>query len=388
VIFPPYVPSLRELGQVIVEQGITILWLTAVLLQQMVDERLGDLRNVRQLLAGGDVLSLAHVNKISQALPTCRVINGYGPTESTTFACCYAVHPDSPIGPSLPIGRPIANRKVYVLDRQLQPVPVGVPGELYIGGAGLARGYFNRPELTAELFIPNPFGSEAGARLYKTGDLVRYLPDGNLEFLGRIDEQVKIRGYRIEPGEIEVVLGQHPVVQNSVVLARIDEFGDKILVAYVVPTSGPLRVKELRRFLNEQLPDYMVPSAFMMLDPLPMTPSGKIDRRALPTPDRNRPELEDDFTPSQSPMEQQIAAIWSEVLDIEQIGRHDNFFELGGHSLLATRVVSRITQQLKVHLPLRILFEKPTVVGLAQHLQNIDRSSNSATIIGHDEYVF
>ncbi|HZA22780.1 MAG TPA: amino acid adenylation domain-containing protein, partial [Dehalococcoidia bacterium] len=239
VVFPAHIPSLEELGEVLQQHQVTLLWLTAGLFHQMVDQRLEDLRGVRQLLAGGDVLSVPHVRKALAALEGGQLINGYGPTENTTFTCCYPMTEVGQIGASVPIGRPIANTQVYILDRQLRPVPIGVPGELYIGGDGLARDYFHRPDLTAEKFLPHPFSEAPGARLYKTGDLVRYLPEGNLEFLGRLDHQVKVRGFRIELGEIEARLGGHPGVREVVVLAREDSPGEKRLVAYVVGKEGP-----------------------------------------------------------------------------------------------------------------------------------------------------
>ena len=275
VIFPPYIPALAELGQALRQCQVTTLWLTAGLFHQMVEDQLESLRHVRQLLVGGDVLSVSHVKEALQQLGGCQLINGYGPTESTTFTCCYLLRKDpSQVGRTVPIGRPIANTQVYILDRYGQLVPIGVPGELHIGGDGLARNYLNQPKLTAERFIHHPFSNEPGARLYKTGDLVRWRPDGNIEFLGRLDHQVKIRGFRIELGEIEAVLGQHPAVQQSVVLAWEDALAEKRLVAYVVPEweSAPT-ISELRRFLKEHLPDYMVPATFVMMELLPLTPS-------------------------------------------------------------------------------------------------------------------
>jgi acyl-CoA synthetase (AMP-forming)/AMP-acid ligase II/ubiquinone/menaquinone biosynthesis C-methylase UbiE/acyl carrier protein len=237
VIFPPLTPSLEELGQALEKYGVTILWLTSTLFHQMVDYQLPNLKSVRQLLAGGDVLSVPHVLKVIREFNGCRLINGYGPTENTTFSCTYSIERPEQIGASVPIGRPIANTQVYVFDRYLTLVPIGVPGELYIGGDGLALGYFNQPELTSQKFIPSPFSHDHGKRLYKTGDLVRYMADGNLEFIGRIDHQVKIRGFRVEPGEIEATLRQHAAVKECVVLASEDTQGNKRLVAYVVPTQ-------------------------------------------------------------------------------------------------------------------------------------------------------
>jgi acyl carrier protein len=255
-------------------------------------------------------------------------------------------------------------------------------GELYIGGDCLARGYLNRSELTAEKFIPNPFSSEPGARLYRTGDLARYRSDGNTEFVGRIDNQVKIRGFRIELGEIESVLAQHPAVRETVVLAREDVPGDpsaeftlsaaeglttgKRLVVYVVSKAEiPATTQELRSYLKEKLPEYMIPSVFVFLDDLPLTANGKIDRQALPAPDQRRPELEKSFQAPRGPIEELLAQIWREVLKVERVGIHDNFFDLGGHSLLATQVVSRIHRSLRVEVPLRSMFEAPTIAGLA-----------------------
>ncbi|MGH7834013.1 MAG: phosphopantetheine-binding protein, partial [Candidatus Binatia bacterium] len=279
----------------------------------------------------------------------------------------------------VPLGRPLPNTQVYVLDTNLRPVPIGVPGELHIGGRCLARGYLDRPEATAEKFVPNPFGNEPGARLYKTGDLGRYLSDGNIEFLGRTDHQVKIRGFRIEPGEIESALAQHPAVREAVVVAREDaraeldaaenRKSDKRLVAYVVPhrnLSPP--AGELRSYLKEKLPDPMVPSAFVLLDVLPRTPHGKLDRRALPEPDQSRPELEENLAAPRTPVEEAIVEIWREVLSLDRVGVHDNFFELGGHSLLATQVISRLREAFQVELPLRSLFERPTIAGLADQV--------------------
>jgi acyl carrier protein len=270
------------------------------------------------------------------------------------------------VGNSVLIGRPVSNTMVYILDQNLQPVPVGVIGELHVGGAGLAREYLNRPELTAEKYIPNPFSEEPGERLYRTGDLARYHPDGNIEFLGRIDHQVKIRGFRIEPGEIEVVLAQHPSVVETVVIAREDQLGDKQLVAYVVLNEKPTVINnELRNFLRQKLPDYMMPSAFVALDLLPLTPSGKVDRKSLPAPDSERPGAEDSYVAPRTPIENVLAGIWCEVLGLKKVGIHDNFFELGGHSLLATQVISRLRKVFEIEIQLRTLFESPTVEELA-----------------------
>jgi acyl carrier protein len=271
----------------------------------------------------------------------------------------------------------MADRQIYLLDLNLQPVPVGVPGEVHIGGAGLARGYFNRPELTAEKFIPHPFSDEPGTRLYKTGDLAHYLLDGTIDFLGRIDNQVKIRGYRIELGEIEAVLGQHPAVQSPAVVMREDAPGDKQLVAYVVARpEGSFDAADVRKHLKQKLPEYMVPSAFVMLDSLPLTPNGKLDRKALPAPDQSRSEPEETFVAPRTPVEETLASIWGAVLKLDKAGIHDNFFDLGGHSLLATQLISRIRDTFKLDLPLRTLFEAPTIDGLAQRVQELGEKQN------------
>ena len=293
-----------------------------------------------RILCGGEALPRMLANQLLRR--DSALWNLYGPTETTVWSAIYEVGQNKG---SVSIGQPIANTQIYLLDANLRPVPVGVPRELYIGGAGLARGYLNRPELTAQSFIPDPFSDEPGERLYKTGDLARYLPDGNIEFLGRIDCQVKIRGFRIELGEIETVLGQHPDVRETVVLAREDTPGDKRLVAYVVPRDEQVpTATELRRFLKQKLPDYMIPSAFVLLEVLPLTPNGKVDRRTLPAPNSVRPEMEAAFVAPRTSVEEVLAEIWAEVLGLEQVGIYDNFFELGGNSLLSVQIVSKVRQ--------------------------------------------
>jgi len=376
VVMPPQTPSLGELGQALRRYEVTTLWLTAGLFHQMVDDRLEDLAGVRQLLAGGDVLSPRHVEQVAGELKGCQLINGYGPTESTTFACCHLVTlSECKISQSVPIGRPIANTSVYVLDGWSKPAPVGAAGELHIGGDGLARGYLERPDLTAERFIPHPFSKEPGARLYRTGDVVRHLPEGNLEFLRRLDDQVKLRGHRVELGEVEAALREHPQVRVAVALARPDSTGEKRLVAYLVcEPDAPATIAELRSHLKQRLPEYMTPSAFVMLDELPLTPNGKVDRRALPAPDQARPDVEAAYVAPRTPVEEVIAGIWSQVLGVERVGVYDNFFELGGHSLLATRLVSKIRSRLDVDLPLKALFESGSVAQLAQLIAKTEKS--------------
>lgn len=312
-------------------------------------------------------------------------VNAYGPTETTVCASMYACAA-SLAGPP-PIGRPIANSQLYVLDRHMRLLPAGVPGELYVGGVNLARGYLRRPGLTADRFVPDPFGRVSGARLYRTGDLVRYRPagdgepDGNIEFLGRVDHQVKVRGFRIELGEIESVLNRHPAIQEAVVLARDDVAGDRRLVAYAVAhvdqDAGPLAagggrpaVDALRSYVRESLPDYMVPSAFVYLTEWPLSPSGKIDRKRLPALDGDRPELGREYVAPRTPTEVKLAEMCGQLLGIDAVGVHDSFFELGGHSLLATQFAAKIKDELGVEVPLRVLFERPSVSELARYVQD------------------
>jgi amino acid adenylation domain-containing protein len=338
--------------------------------------------NLRTIIVAGEACP---PDLVAQWAIDRRFINGYGPTESTICATT-AICGKSNTAP--PIGRPIDNLQVYILDRHLQPVPIGVAGELHIGGVGLARGYLNRPELTAEKFIPNPFNQDYSGRLYKTGDLVRYLPDGNIEFLGRIDQQVKIRGFRIELGEIEAVLSLHPQVREAVVVVRVEPAG-KRLVAYIVPKSGSILTSELRSFLGDKLAEFMVPSAFVMLESLPLTPNGKIDRQQLAMLEQAHSELDGMIVAPRTPVEEVLAGIWAEVLGLEQVGIHHNFFELGGHSLLATQVISRIHDSLGVDLPLRTLFERQTIADLGevvvQHLADDTADDEMARLLAELE---
>ncbi len=312
---------------------------------------------------------------MAQAARPARLINVYGPTEATVAATQCELGPGARRSDAtqsrVPIGGPLGRARIYILDRHLNPVPIGMPGELHVGGPVLARGYLNRPELTAERFTADPFGNKPEARLYKTGDLARYLPDGNIEFLGRVDDQVKLRGYRVELGEVESALVSHPAVRESATVLREDAPEQKLLAAYVVAdgSSAPPSPRELRGYLKERLPEYMVPSAFVVLEALPLTPNGKVDRRALPEPDNARPELGEDFVAPRTPVEEVLVGIWEEVLGLERVGIHDDFFELGGHSLLATRVISRVRDVFQVELPLRSLFEEPTVAGLSGRIE-------------------
>ncbi|WP_392531410.1 amino acid adenylation domain-containing protein [Nostoc sp. C117] len=364
------------LVKMITEQQITVLALVPSILRVLLEEKgIEKGRFLRHVTSGGEALSVELIERFFAQLNLDNVLhNCYGPTEAsidTTFWTCqrgtnYAI---------APIGCPITNAYIYILDENLQPVPVGESGELHIGGVGLARGYLNRPELTTEKFILDPFSSEKGARLYKTGDLVRQLNDGNIEFLGRIDHQVKIRGFRIELGEIEVALSQHPALTQTLVIAREDIPGDKRLVAYLVARSEEIPSQvELRHFLQGRLPEYMVPASFIFLDTLPLNPNGKIDRRALPAPDTS--SLSTNFVAPQNSTEEVLASIWAKVLRLEQVGIHDNFFELGGHSLLATQVMSRVRQAFQIEIPLQLLFENSTIATLAQAIAENQTQQN------------
>ncbi len=385
IVAPPGLAALEELGDLVTRHGISTLWLTAGLFHQMVEEGLAGLSPLRQLLAGGDTLSPPHVRRALAGLPGTLLVNGYGPTENTTFTCCYPMRTREQVGATVPLGTPIANTRVYLLDRHGRPVPVGVAGELSAAGDGLARGYAGRPDLTAERFVPagGELGEAPGARLYRTGDLARYLPDGRIEFLGRLDTQLKLRGFRIEPGEVEAVLAAHPEVREAAVLAiQVGQAGDpahsrdKRLVAYVVPQPGTEpAAAALRTYLKERLPDYMVPSGFALLEALPLNANGKVDRRALAARqdrwdrlDGQRAETEEELVTS-TPTEELLAGIWSEVLGRERVAADADFFELGGNSLLATQVAHRVRDAFGVDLPLRRLFERSNLGELAREIE-------------------
>ncbi|HYG65539.1 MAG TPA: amino acid adenylation domain-containing protein, partial [Thermoanaerobaculia bacterium] len=316
-------------------------------------------------LCGGEALPADLARDISSRVGS--LWNVYGPTETTIWSATRSVQVDEAFAAAVPVGRPIANTSIHLLDRRFAPVPAGVVGELYIGGDGLARGYLRRPGLTAERFVPDPFAWESGARLYRTGDLARRLPNGEVEFIGRADHQVKVRGFRIELGEIEAAFSDHPAIAQAVVAVLPDATGSNQLVAYLVQAEGKVAsVGNLRAALRESLPEYMIPSHFVTLQALPLTPNGKVDRKALPVPGGERPELERELVAPRTPIEEGVAAIWSEVLGRPRIGVFDNFFELGGHSLMATQVVSRIRETYRVDVTLPVLFKSPTVAGLAE----------------------
>jgi acyl-coenzyme A synthetase/AMP-(fatty) acid ligase/acyl carrier protein len=310
-----------------------------------------------------------------------QLINMYGQTETSGTVAVYPIPAQQDERVKIvPLGRPIANTQIYLLDSHLQPVPIGVVGELHIGGAGPARGYLNARELTAEKFIRNPFSQEEGARLYKTGDLARYLQDGNIEFIGRSDYQVQIRGFRIELGEIEAVLSQHPSVLQTVVIAREDVRGDKRLVAYVVPNQEPAPIiSDLRRFLKEKLPEYMIPSAFVLLSALPLTPTGKVNRNTLPAPDLASDQ--EAIVAPRDELEQKLSQIWEEVLQFKPIGIKDNFFDIGGHSLIAVHLFAQIEQKFGKKLPLATLFTSGTVETLAQMLRSTEEKATDHQVL-------
>jgi amino acid adenylation domain-containing protein len=361
------------LVQLIAEQQITTACFVPSLLRAFLEEPdLERCASLRRVTTGGEALSLELRERFFTRFKA-SLHNGYGPTEATISATFWTCERGSGRR-FVPIGRPIANTRIHVLDRYLRPVPVGVPGELYIGGAGLARGYFGRPGLTAERLVPDPFSEVPGARLYRTGDRARYGADGTLEFLGRLDFQVKIRGFRVEPGEIAATLAKHQGVGECIVVAREDSPADQRLVAYLVPVAdaSPPGIDELRGFLQARLPEHMIPSAFVLLDAMPLTPSGKVDRRALPAPEHSRAGLAELVTP-RTPVEEAIAEIWMALLKVDGVGVHDNFFALGGHSLLAAQVVARLRAAFGLDLPLRALFETPTVAGLAERIETTTR---------------
>jgi amino acid adenylation domain-containing protein len=330
----------------------------------------------------GEPLGVDLVKEIYQLPGVVKVYDLYGPSETTTYSTWSLRSADGPYT----IGRPIANTQIYILDANGNPVPIGVPGELHIGGEGVARGYLNRPELTKERFIADPFSSRLGRRLYKTGDLARYFPDGNIELLGRLDHQVKIRGFRIEMGEIETVLKLHPSVREAVVVAREDAPGDRRLVAYVAPAGASVPAGELGEFLKARLPAYMLPSAFVFIDVFPLTPNGKLDRRALPAPE-GRSVPHDSYLAPRTPTEEAMASIWCEVLNLKQVGIHDNFFALGGHSLLATRMISRVRNVFQLGITLGAFFEAPTIASLAEKIENVlwvgkGRKQGASSLVG------
>ncbi|MFP5265313.1 MAG: non-ribosomal peptide synthetase, partial [Blastocatellia bacterium] len=378
--------DVERLLQCISDANVDRIFLPFVALQQLAEVYASNQSlpiNLREVITAGEQLHITpHIINLFNRLEDCMLHNHYGPTE-THAATELKLSGPPESWPLLPaIGRPLGNTMNYVLDSDLRPTPIGVPGELYIGGVSLARGYLNRPDLTAERFIPDVFSSEPGMRLYKTGDRVRYQANGDIQFLGRVDHQVKIRGFRIELGEIEGLLNQHPAVEEAAVVASEHKPGIKRLVAYLVANKGAtLSAGELRSFIRQKLPDYMVPSAFVMLDAMPLTLSGKINRRALPAPDRTRSEQVEDFAAPRTQTEKALADIWAEMLAVDKVGIYENFFDMGGHSLLGTRLIARIRDEIHVELPLRVVFEAPTIAeqALAIMERYLEREDKSET---------
>ena len=348
-----------ELGQLLHDHAITTTAITPSLLDTIPE---GEYPALHTIIVGGEACNAATAARWSRGR---QFFNAYAPTEATVYATATQYVEAGGHAPRL--GRPISNMQIYLLDQHLRPVPIGITGEIHSGGVGLARGYLNQPGLTAERFVPDPFSRIPGARLYQTGDLARFLGDGEIEFVGRVDQQVKVRGFRIELGEIETVLGRHPGVREAVVVARADASGGKRLIAYVAAREeSPPKASEMRDYLKRTVPEYMVPSAFVMLEALPLTATGKVDRNALPVPEQVRPELAQVYVAPRTAVEEVLCGVFSEVLQVEPVGVQDNFFELGGHSLLATQVASRLREAFQVELPLRKLFEAPVVERLAE----------------------
>ncbi|HEV2147852.1 MAG TPA: non-ribosomal peptide synthetase, partial [Longimicrobiaceae bacterium] len=347
VLFDGPGTDLDGLAETIRKHGVTTLWVTSSLFNALIDTRPDALAGVSQLMVGGEALSVPHVRRAMEALPGVRLVNGYGPSECTVFCACHPL--DRPLPPeaaSVPIGRPIGDRRVYILDAYLNPAPIGIPGELHVGGPAVSIGYLGRPDTTAEKFVPDPFSRTPGARMYRTGDLALYRRDGLIEFVGRADDQVKIRGHRIEPGEVEAVLLAHPGVRSGAVAVRSDGDGRKMLAAYFVPEgAGGAGTEDLRAYFMERVPEYMVPAAFVLLEALPLTPNGKLDRRALPDPAPAAAASASGYTAPSTPAERILAELWAELLRVERVGVHENFFELGGDSILSIQIVARARER-------------------------------------------
>jgi acyl-CoA synthetase (AMP-forming)/AMP-acid ligase II len=350
----------------LLDNRITIGFLPPVLAETILYERWSADTPLRAVLTGSDKLLLYP----PESLPF-KYFNHYGMTEATVISTAAEVHPCNQASTPPVVGRPLANFKIHILDRFFEPVTVKVPGEIFVGGDGLAQGYLNRPDLTAEKFLPDPFSSTPGARLYRTGDLARYSADGQIEFLGRLDFQVNIRGYRIELGEIETALSQFPTIEKAVVVLKGDESSEKHLVAYVASKNRDLRTGEVLNHLRRRLPEYMIPAAIVVLDHIPLTPNGKVDRRSLPEPDLKAARNELVYEPPSNPAQQALSEIWSEVLKVDQVGINDDFIQLGGHSLLATQVIARVRDRFEIDLPVRSVFERPTIKEFAGLVEEV-----------------
>ncbi|MCC6937274.1 MAG: amino acid adenylation domain-containing protein [Flavobacteriales bacterium] len=379
VLQPQAKPTLQEISDTIKRHKVTSLWFTVGLFNLMVDDQLEGLLGLRHILAGGDVLSVPHVKKALRALGPGVLINGYGPTENTTFTTCFKIDKEADITDSVPIGPALNNTTVYVLDENLKPVPIGQKGELYTGGDGVALGYWNRDDLTAERFIDDPWSTVPGAKLYRTGDIVRWHPDGNIAFIGRADGQVKVRGFRVELGEVENALNDMDRVKDKVVVARQDGPVEKQLVCYIVPKDAKdleseettdRFIHDVREHLRGKMPGYMVPTAFVALEALPLTANAKIDRKALPAPSTRVAIVKEKHVEPRTDREKKLAVIWGAVLNIEGIGIHDNFFDIGGHSLIAIQLMQRVETQFGEALPLKVIFQAPTIAQFAELLHS------------------
>jgi acyl-coenzyme A synthetase/AMP-(fatty) acid ligase len=368
---------------IITKMGITTVHFVPSMLQVFLDgPGLENCSSLKHVICSGEALSFALQERCFQKMPAgIQLHNLYGPTEAAVDVTFWECQSKSNLN-VVPIGRPIANTQVYILDKNMTPVPVGIPGELHIGGVQVARGYHNRPELTKEKFISDPFSNNPEARLYKTGDLTRYLPDGNIEYLGRMDFQVKIRGFRIELGEIEAILCKYPEVREAVVNPWRDQYGQNLAAYIVLQGENEFKTSTLRKYLSEKLPDYMVPSTFMVLNSFPLTPSGKVDRKALPVPDNLRTDLAANYVAPQSYTERAISAVWEKVLNIKKVGVNNNFFELGGHSLLLAQVNSGLREVFKKDISMVAMFQYPTIASLAKYL-NYDQDERPSFVEVH-----
>lgn len=379
-MLPDAPPTLDQISAAIAEHSVTTVWLTAGLFHLMVDHQLQGLKPLRQLLAGGDVLSPSHVARALQALPNCRLINGYGPTENTTFSCCYTIPQDQPVDGPIPIGVPIAQTEIQLLDEAQRPVADGVAGELYVGGAGLALGYLNRPELTRERFVAHPFDHRPGVRLYRTGDRVRRRADGNLEFLGRVDRQIKIDGKRVELDEIEARLRANRLIGDAAVISEATGTSTPRIIAFVTAAdAGPFDAEALRSQLLQELPAHMVPARFSLLDALPLSPTGKVDRRRLqPVATATAAEPEREETP-RSEVEAELLRIWRQVLGTQSVDSDANFFDLGGTSLQLITIHALVRNKLKSDLSLVDLFSHQRVRALAQWIGTSGIGTSAST---------
>lgn len=379
VLFPYNgIPDPKDLAFVIDNYGVDTIWLTASLFNLVIDVMPQALKNVKEILTGGEALSVPHVRKAMSLLPHVQLVNGYGPTESTTFTCCYRIPHNIEGNPqSIPIGRPIANTTVFILDSDLKPMPMGEPGELYIGGDGLAEGYLNRPDLTAERFIANPF--IAGKRIYKTGDLVKYAEDGNIEFLGRVDDQVKINGFRIELDEIVHTLKTHPSVNDAVALVDSDDNGNKFIIGCVTPMADTtLDPGSLKSYLKKKLAAFSVPKKIVVIDRIPLNANGKADRKALKKISLDKPSVQQRPALARTETEKKLSAVWRDILGTDEVGTKENFFDIGGTSVLSVRMTMKINTTFSLDLPITRIYQYPTIEALAMYIDGRSSGGLSA----------